>query len=90
MAILRRERQTLGKPGISKSVHIETANNSHFTTLTDWYVSTALQEEQLLELEGLLNKHADKIGLTSDLRYLGDFDIETYRLLKRIDEACDD
>ena len=90
MAPLKRENQTFAESGISKNVHIETANNAHFTTLTDWYVSTSLNEEQLLDLDYLINKHADKIGLTPDLNYLGSLDEETYRLLKRIDEAYDD
>jgi hypothetical protein len=85
-------RQTKKKPSyedsaISKSVHLPSANNPYFTTLIDWYVSTSLSEQQQSELEDLLNKHGDKIGLTPDVRYLDGLDQENFRLLKRIDES---
>jgi hypothetical protein len=84
VTICKKKNPAFAEPGFPKSIHHLSANFYYFST------SLSLQQDfddiELWELEDLLNKHSDRIGLTPDLEHLGKYTRDVLEHLRWIDQ----
>jgi hypothetical protein len=81
----KEENPTFGEPGDPESIHLPSANYYYFTTSP--ILHQDLDDIELWELEDLLNKHGDRIGLKPDLEHLGKYTRDVLEHLRWIDQG---